>query len=91
MNEKWLAQADSLRHAIDVAIHRALTHSTTGGQQQLCDKLKAIKVTALEREINKALGKSRPQGRSSNRRGGHNGWTEAGGKTGTTNGIDTLR
>ena len=55
MNEKWLAQADCLRNAIDTAIAKALTTAT--GEQQLCDKLKAIKVTALEREINGALGK----------------------------------
>lgn len=58
-NEKWLAQADSLRNAIDTSIHRILTSSTTAttADQQICDKLKAIKVTALEREINRALGK----------------------------------
>lgn len=58
-NEKWLAQADSLRNAIDTSIQRILTSSaaTATLDQQLCDKLKAIKVTALEREINRALGK----------------------------------
>lgn len=55
VNEKWLTNLDQLRDAINLGISNAI-EATSTCEQQLCDKLKTIKVTAIEKEIKKGLG-----------------------------------
>lgn len=56
VNEKWLTNLDQLRDAINRGISSAI-EATSTCEQQLCDKLKTIKASAIEKEIKKALGK----------------------------------
>lgn len=54
-NEAWLrSDAENVRRAIDAGIAAAL--KATARQTQLCDSIAAIKQSALEMEINCALG-----------------------------------
>lgn len=58
MNKKWLGDVEKIRTIINAAIISISDSTTSNVSTQTRDKLKAIQVTATEKEILKALGKS---------------------------------
>lgn len=56
-NKKWLADVEKIRTIINTAINSISDLTTSNESQSIRDKLKAIQITAIEREIHKSLGK----------------------------------
>lgn len=57
-NKNWLSDVDKLRTVINTAINGINDSSISAESMQIRDKLKAIQITAIEKEIHKAFGKS---------------------------------
>lgn len=57
LNKNWLLNVEKIRTIINIAINSINESSILDESTQIRDKLKAIQITAIENEIQTALGK----------------------------------